>query len=473
MIRFVTTRILVLISALSMCASVSAVQWSVGPTHQYKKPSELARLVSDGDTVNIDAGIYESDVCIWSASQLLVRAIGGKAELRSRGNVAAGKAIWVIGGANCRVQNIAFYDARCVDANGAGIRLEASNLTVDSCLFEHNENGILCGAKHPSSLRIEHSEFNANGAGDGYSHNLYIGNIDTLVFQFNYTHHARIGHELKSRANVNIIRYNRISDELSGTASRSLDLPNGGTTILVGNLIEQGPLSENSNIIGFGLEGLTNPVAHQLLLAHNTLINNRSNGSFVQLKTGCELFSAENNVVVGPGTWCNTDAATAIVEHSNLRANDDSELDFSNSSNYDFSIGLRSKALHYGGQLSSTELHPQFEYLHPCSSKRRCVKDALDAGAFANCTTVSAVSRDDSSLSSSLQNHSVVKRILAEDIRNGEVHLHQMCKRVFVYSLLGDCILSLSDVESVPLRHLISGTYLIITDDSSLFVQVP
>ena len=71
---------------------------------------------------------------------------------------------------------------------------------------------------------IEHSEFDHNGFGDGYSHNLYIGNIDTLIFRFNYSHHAHVGHELKSRAWVNIIEYNRMSNEADGDASRECSI---------------------------------------------------------------------------------------------------------------------------------------------------------------------------------------------------------------------------------------------------------
>ena len=43
---------------------------------------------------------------------------------------------------------------------------------------------------------IEGSEFSENGAGDGYSHNLYVGAILKLRVTGSYFHHARIGHRL-------------------------------------------------------------------------------------------------------------------------------------------------------------------------------------------------------------------------------------------------------------------------------------
>lgn len=128
------------------------------------------------------------------------------------------------------MENIEFSGCAVPDKNGAGIRQEGANLTVRSCYFHDNENGILAGTVKNGPIWIEYSEFGYNGNGDGYSHNLYINNVDTLIFQFNYSHHAKIGHELKTRAHVNYILYNRLSDEVTGTASRNIDIPNGGTT---------------------------------------------------------------------------------------------------------------------------------------------------------------------------------------------------------------------------------------------------
>lgn len=42
-------------------------------------------LVGNGDTVNIDAGVYPSDVARWQADDLVLRGIGGFAHLESNG----------------------------------------------------------------------------------------------------------------------------------------------------------------------------------------------------------------------------------------------------------------------------------------------------------------------------------------------------------------------------------------------------
>ena len=126
-----------------------------------------------------------------------------------------------------------------------------------NCYFHHNENGILAGLNNPQSdIVVEHSEFAHNGHGDGYSHNLYIGGVRSFTLRFSYVHHAVVGHNVKSRALTNHIAYNRIVDEADGRASYAIDLPNGGLSYVIGNVLQQGPATENDAIIAYGAEGL-------------------------------------------------------------------------------------------------------------------------------------------------------------------------------------------------------------------------
>ena len=182
--------------------------WNVGPTHTYTLPSQVSTLVQNGDTVLIDAGVYNSDVARWTANNLVLRGNGGMAHLKANGNSYGGKAIWVVSGNNTTVEQIEFSLCSVVDLNGAGIRQEGINLTVRHCYFHDNDEGILAGDNVTSNILIEYTEFYNNGYGDGFSHNLYINHVNSLTFQYNYSHHAHIGHELKSRAYNNYILYN-------------------------------------------------------------------------------------------------------------------------------------------------------------------------------------------------------------------------------------------------------------------------
>ncbi|MBK6894121.1 MAG: right-handed parallel beta-helix repeat-containing protein [Flavobacteriales bacterium] len=320
-------------------SDASATQWTVGPGQTYTAPSQVAALVGDGDTVNIQAGTYPSDVTNWTANDLLLRGTGGHAQLASNGTAWGGKGIWVIQGDRTRVEWIEFGECSVPDHNGAGIRMEGKNLTVRHCVFRDNENGILAGtpASVPSNITIEHCEFDHNGYGDGFSHNLYINYTDTLFFRYNYSHHAHVGQELKSRAHVNFIEYNRLSNEATGDASREIDLPDGGQAYLIGNFIQQGPMGQNSNLVGFGAESLSNPGPHAIYAINNTMVNEKNVGSFFSMPATVS-FKGYANIMAGGGTIMATGFPNATDTAGNLRAPDIADLNFQSAGTYDYRL---------------------------------------------------------------------------------------------------------------------------------------
>jgi hypothetical protein len=370
----------------------SALQWNVGPAAGYQLPSQVAMLVQDGDTVNIEAGIYQADVCGWTASNLFIRGINGFAHLKANYIGYQGKAIWVIAGNNCRLEYIEFSECSVPDMNGAGIRVEGHNLWLAHCKFHHNENGILAGNMVSSNIVIEYCEFNHNGYGDGYTHNLYINHIDTLTFRFNYSHETQIGHELKSRARVNYILYNRFSNELAGTASRETDLPNGGETHLIGNVFEQGPLGENGNLVGYGGEGLTNNPPHLFIALNNTFVNNRWGGNYLDINPNVGQCILVNNLMVGPGAFFGNTPPTEPDTIANMLIPNQSEAGFVDATNYDYHLSDTSQAVNagvYPPLLSIYPLDVTHEYVHPAGGVLRCIVGLTDCGAFENCQVLS------------------------------------------------------------------------------------
>ena len=113
--------------------------WKIGASRSYTKPSAVAALVSNGDTVEIDAAVYANDVAKWTANNLVLKGIGGLAHLKSGGTASGGKAIWVIGGNDCKIEYIEFSECTSVDLNGAGIRQEGKNLMVSHCFFHESD----------------------------------------------------------------------------------------------------------------------------------------------------------------------------------------------------------------------------------------------------------------------------------------------------------------------------------------------
>src|SRR5204862_3251765 len=103
-------------------------------------------LVQNGDTVDIDAGIYTADVSKWMANNLLLRGVSGTAILNANDTAYGRKGIFVIDGNNCTVENIEFshcHDIVGLDFNWAGIRFEGSGITIRNCYFHDNDDGIL------------------------------------------------------------------------------------------------------------------------------------------------------------------------------------------------------------------------------------------------------------------------------------------------------------------------------------------
>ena len=165
--------------------------------------------MQDGDTVLIDAGVYTGNVHVWTKNNLLLRGTGRMAHLKANGASAQDKAIWVGQGSNTTVEYIEFSGCTVPDDNGAGIRQEGAGLTIRNCYFHDNQQGILAGNNPNSDILIEYSHFARNSAGDGLTHNIYINKVRTFTLQYSYVHDASVGHNVKSRAEVNHIYYNQ------------------------------------------------------------------------------------------------------------------------------------------------------------------------------------------------------------------------------------------------------------------------
>jgi len=351
----------------------AAKRWSVGPTRTHKVPSEVSSLVDDGDVVEIDAGTYLGDVASWYADNLVLRGIGGRAHLNANGANYGGKATWVIAGRNTTVENIEFSNSTVPDQNGAGIRQDGPDLTVCNSYFHDNENGILGGSG--GEVLIEYSEFARNGYGDGRSHNMYILDATKFTFRYSYSHHAKIGHNIKTRAHENHILYSRIMDEAAGTSSYAVDVPDCGITYLVGNLIQQGPDTDNSTIITYGAEACSNG-NQQLHLASNTIVNDRSSGSFLYVRGGTVL-TAKNNLFVGTAS---VPVGIDLVTQNLMTESPG----FADRLGFDYHLTVASPRDNGvpPGTANGVDLTPVAQYMHPRSYESRPSNGILDMGAY-------------------------------------------------------------------------------------------
>lgn len=262
--------------ALSAGTSHSATL-TVGPGEAYKTIAAAVAASQDGDTIEVKAGSYENDYAEIT-KKVTLTAVGGFARLHSTGLIPNRKAI-LITDTDITIKGFAFSGAKVSGndgGNGAGIRYQGGDLRIEGCYFTDNQDGILGVGDGTGTVGIDRSEFFANGAvtgpSAGFTHNLYLGGLARLTIENSYFHGARVGHEMKSRAKQTIIRDSRFVDGPSGTASYSIDLPNGGEVTITGSEIEQGPKSQNPSIIAFGEEGNLHPGSK--LTVENSLIEN-------------------------------------------------------------------------------------------------------------------------------------------------------------------------------------------------------
>lgn len=273
-----------IVLALGLVFASSAQVIRVGAGEACQKPSAAAAVAQDGDTIEIAAGTYTGDVCVWRANRLTIRGAGAtQTILDAAGKSCQGKGTWIVRGEGCSIEGLTFRGASCKDRNGAGIRYEADGvLSLQKCRFTENENGILCGVLPKATIKIADCTFDRNGAGDGYSHNLYIGRIARLELTHCISHHAKVGHNLKSRARETIVQACTFDDGKDGTSSYLVNCPNGGTVRLVRCRLGQAPTASNGTMVSVGEEGAC--PGSSLLLVDCTFVNRRS--------SGCEIFAA-------------------------------------------------------------------------------------------------------------------------------------------------------------------------------------
>lgn len=173
------------------------------------------------------------------------------------GVACEGKAALVLRGAGASVTGIVFQNIAVPDLNGAGIRLEQSDLSISQSVFRNSEQGILTGPDAAGTITIDHSTFSRLGRNDGGpSHSIYVGDYGRLVVTRCRFERGTGGHYVKSRAAVVDIRDNMFDDTLGRATNYMIDLPGGATGTIAGNLFIQGANKENySAFIAVAAEG--------------------------------------------------------------------------------------------------------------------------------------------------------------------------------------------------------------------------
>jgi hypothetical protein len=249
-----------------------------------------------GDTIEVQAGVW-TNTWLSITHDLNLVAVGGWVKLTTADGWQPpdGKAMITEQG-NVTISGFDISGVTVPDANGAAVRYQGGDLTLDNVNFHHNQEGLLGAADASGSISIDNSELAFNGDGSGHTHGLYIGQIATFTLTNSYVHDTNVGHEIKSRAVNNVITGNRIFDNDS-SSSYGIDLPNGGDATIAGNIIEQGAATQNPAILAYGEEGASN-AGRAVSIRDNTIVND-SGGGYLLLNPGGYPVGFSGNTVFG------------------------------------------------------------------------------------------------------------------------------------------------------------------------------
>ncbi|HWF93064.1 MAG TPA: hypothetical protein VN684_12320 [Terriglobales bacterium] len=382
---------------MSLCllagASIGgAATVTVGPSGAYATPCAAFSHLSDGDTVQVDANSgtpYNEGNCFITNNNITISGVNGRPILDATG-VAIDKAIWVVDGHDVVIDNFEFRNASVngdsgSSSNAEGIRAEEAvggsgggNMTVQHCYIHDNGTGILTGSADGSNkwysssnfFTFQYDEFAFNGAGDSQTHNIYMGDDTndntTFTMQYSWTHDSNAGQLLKDREPNSNIYYNWITDT-AGQANYLIDIPQAGTTYLVGNVVYRTTTPNNQVVMIYGNNGDAPngfySSKEDLHVINNTLLDNPSNtfpGDFVSI--GC--FSGatsscsappvgsgittnaviENNIFLGGASgspYAATNQSTAYLAGNVVEANTSSNVSamgFNNAAELDFRL---------------------------------------------------------------------------------------------------------------------------------------
>jgi hypothetical protein len=236
---------------------------------RYNNLTDAVEDLNDGDELSIGEGRYE-DAFLIQKNHITIIGYGHVIFE----NKAYGKKAFIVNkGQNLTVKNIECRNISVSDKNGACIRQESKDLTLEHVYFHGSENGILESSKTPGSVYIYKSVFEKLGLG-GRAHGVYINTADLYIYDSVFIATKKEGHSIKSRGAKTYIK-NSIVTSLSSKDSRLIDVPNGGELIVEDSILHQGRNSANGQAIGYGLEGMGRHKKNSILLKGNMILLER------------------------------------------------------------------------------------------------------------------------------------------------------------------------------------------------------
>lgn len=267
---------LALLLALPLLAAPAASQQAAEPFTVVESGRSFASLqdavfaIGDGEgTIRIAPGRYRTCAVQEHGRIAFVAAQPGTAVFERE--TCESKAALVLRGEGARVEGLVFLHLEVRDGNGAGIRLERSDLTVVNSMFLDSQSGILSANDEAATITVDHSTFAGLGkdpTGNG-AHGIYVGDYGQLVVTRSRFERGTGGHYLKSRAKRVRILDNSFDDTQGSHTNYMIDLSNGASGLIAGNSFAVGPNKDNySTMITVAPEGQGNS-SEELVVERN------------------------------------------------------------------------------------------------------------------------------------------------------------------------------------------------------------
>ena len=278
---------------------------------EYTDLEKALKDIKTNGTIYIEGGNYKTCGYIKRPVHIIGTSFQNpRAHLLSK--ACANKGALVINAPDVTIENIDISKIRLKNNNGACLRIEenASNLTLKNIKCSFSQAGILANIK-AGKLVIQNSLFEYNGFNYGAVHNLNITSKGSIEI-----HHSQIlstrekGHSLRVNA-PNILIENSVIAALNQQNSRAIDNSIGGKLIIKNSIIQQGPNSDNNEMIAFGLaEEKNSLISQSILLENNQIIFDKPDNLLSSLinrkklfKTSTKNIILRNNTIVGMDTY--------------------------------------------------------------------------------------------------------------------------------------------------------------------------
>jgi hypothetical protein len=259
-------------SVTSASAQNRAPYTVVESGRSYERLQDAVNAIGSGTGTIRFASMRFADCAVQTEGDILyTAATPGQAVLE--GVLCEGKAALVLRGRNAKVVGMVFANMKNAEANAAGIRLERGNLSVSQSWFHDLQDGILTAADETGSLTVDKSTFTRAGSCDGAggcAHSIYVGKYGSVTVTRSRFEAGRGGHYVKSRSPRTTVLNSSFDDTAGRSTNYMIDLSNGSTGQISGNVFVQGKEKDNHTaLIAVAGEGKVNS-SNGLSISGNT-----------------------------------------------------------------------------------------------------------------------------------------------------------------------------------------------------------